>query len=76
MNLDGGQLITDLINPLSIGVVYTPVRDLSATFLDCCPVTVLEWSPRHDMLLPPVTKLESFISHRPHLSGYEQPLER
>ena len=63
----------DLINPLGLYVAHAPIRDLPATFFYCCSVTVLEWNPRHFIILPPVAKLGSLVSHCPHLSGYEQP---
>ena len=54
----------NLINPLGLYVVYSPIWNLPATFFYCGPVTVLEWNTRHDIVLPPVAKLESLISHR------------
>jgi len=50
-------------NPLSLYVVNAPIRNLPATFIYCCPVTVLEWNPEHVIVLPPVTELESFVFH-------------
>jgi len=53
-----------LVNPLDLYVAYAPIRDLPATFLYCCPVTVLEWNSGHVYVLPPVAKMESLVSHR------------
>ena len=44
--------------------VYTPVWEQPATFPYCCPITVLEWKVGHDIILPPVAKLETLIAHR------------
>jgi hypothetical protein len=52
-----------LINPLSVYVVYAPVRDLPAAFCNCCPVTVLEWNSEHFTVPPPFTQPGSLISH-------------
>jgi hypothetical protein len=57
-----GSVNHDLANPLAVNVVYAPIRDLSATFRYCCPVTVLEWNAGHVIVLPPVTKLKPFVS--------------
>jgi len=54
----------EFINPLALFAVYAPAWDLPATFLYCCPITVLEWNSGHDFVLPPATKLESPVSHR------------
>jgi len=62
----------NLTNQLGTDVVYAPIRELPATFFYCCAVTVLEWSPGHAIFEPSLARLESLISHRPHLSGYEQ----
>jgi len=58
--------IHKFINPLTLYAVHAPTWDLPATLRYCCPVTVLEWKSGHDFVLPPVTKLESLLSHRPH----------
>jgi len=55
----------ELINPLTLYAVHAPTRDLPATFLYCCPVTVLEWDFGHVFVLPPFAKLESLIHHVP-----------
>ena len=54
----------DFINPLGVDVVYTPVRDLPATFFYDCPVAVLEWNSGHVAFTPPVAKPGSLVSHR------------
>ena len=57
----------DVINPLGLYVVYTPLRDSPATFPYCCTTTVLEWESGHDLVLPPVVIPESIIIHVPDL---------
>lgn len=56
-----------------LGVVITPIRNLPATLLYCCPVTVLEWNSGHVSLLSPVAKLKPPIFHLSHpYSGYDR----
>ena len=59
----------NLINPLGLYVVYASIWDLPATFLYCCPVTVLEWNSGHVIILPPVAKVGSLVSHRSRSSA-------
>jgi hypothetical protein len=59
------------INHCGLYAVYAPIREFPATFIYCCPVTVLEWNSGHDTVPASVAKLESLISHCSHTSGYE-----
>ena len=52
--------------------VHSPIRDLPAASQYQFAVAVLEWSAGFVIVLPPVTKLESLVFHRSHLSRYEQ----
>ena len=56
----------NLINRTGMCVAPAPVQDFSSAFLDGCPVTVLEWSTRHVIFMPPVIKQGSLIHHRAH----------
>jgi hypothetical protein len=54
----------NLINPLSVYVVYALIWNFPAAFRNCCPVTVLEWNFGHVFSKPPVAKQKSLMFHR------------
>jgi hypothetical protein len=56
----------NLINPLGVDVVYSPIWNFPAAFCNCCPVTVLEWDAGHAFSKPPVAKQKSLMFHHSH----------
>ena len=52
-----------ITKPFGFYVACTPIWELPATFVYCCPVTILEWDSGHVIILTPVSRLGSLIIH-------------